>query len=84
MITNLEIARNLSGATRANILMAIDDYIRTYFNDEEIFMAWLEEGVPDGTETYEELEDISAEDFVEMVKLAEKVLTADGIKWREP
>ena len=47
-------------------------------------MAWLEEGVPDGTETYEELEDTSAEDFVEMVKLAEKVLTADGVKWREP
>lgn len=82
MITNLEIASNLSGATRANILMAIDDYIRTYFNDEEIFMEWLEEGVPDGTKTYEELEDTSAEDFVEMVKLAEKVLTADGIKWR--
>lgn len=84
MITNLEIANNLSGATRANILLAIDDYIRTHFSDEEIFMAWLEEGVPDGTETYEELEDTSAEDFVEMVELAEKVLTADGVKWRKP
>lgn len=83
MITNLEIANNLSGATRANILLAIDDYIRTHFSDEEIFMVWLEQGVPDGTETYEELEDTSAEDFVEMVELAEKVLTADGVKWRK-
>ena len=56
---------------RAQILFQLDTYLRESVRDEDLFDRWLEEGVPDGTESWEELEDISIEDFVEMWNLAE-------------
>lgn len=60
---------------RAKILLMIDEYLRQNLTDEDLFDCWLEEGVPDGTESWEELEDISVEDFTEMWNLAERLMT---------
>lgn len=79
----LKRANEMTPDARARMLMRIDSYLREYISDEELFMIWLEEGVPDGTETPEELADISAEDFVEMCHLAERIIQADEEAERE-
>ena len=45
---------------------------------------WLEEGVPDGTGSWRELADVTAEEFAEMWNLAEKLMNeqlADDGGW---
>lgn len=59
---------------RAQILFQLDAYLRENLCDEDLFERWLEEGVPDGTENWEELADIEAKDFTEMWNLAEFLL----------
>lgn len=59
---------------RAQILFQLDTYLRESVYDEDLFERWLEEGVPDGTENWEELVDIEAGDFAEMWNLAEFLL----------
>ena len=54
---------------RAQILFQLDTYLRESLYDEDLFDRWLEEGVPDGTESWEELTDIEAEDFVQATAL---------------
>lgn len=71
------LAKMLPAETRAEILFNLDRFLRQTINDEEIFMTWLEEGVPDGTESAAELADIEAEDFVDMWQLAERLLNEE-------
>lgn len=59
---------------RAKILFQLDTYLRESLYDEDLFDRWLEEGVPDGTESWEELADIEIEVFVEMWNLAERLM----------
>lgn len=82
MMTN-ELAKMLTPQIRADILMALDKYLRQTISDEDIFMAWLEEGVPDGTTDTSELLDIEAEEFMEMWNLAKR-LTNENILAESP
>lgn len=68
---------------RAQILFQLDSMLRNTINDEDIFSAWLEEGVPDGTESWKELVDIEAEDFTEMWNLAESLLNEQAANEEE-
>ena len=68
---------------RAQILFQLDSMLRNTINDEDIFSAWLEEGVPDGTESWKELVDIEAEDFTEMWNLAESLLNEQAANKEE-
>lgn len=72
------LAKYLPAETRAEILLNLDRCLRDHINDEEIFMIWLEEGVPDGTADAAELLDIEVEEFVEMWQLAERLLNEDA------
>lgn len=72
------LAQYLPSEVRAEILFNLDRCLRDNINDEEIFMTWLEEGVPDGTEAASELNDVSLESFVEMWNLARRLLEADA------
>ena len=63
---------------RAQILFQLDTYLRESVYDEDLFERWLEEGVPDGTESWEELADIEIEDFVEMWNLAERLMNTQA------
>ena len=78
MTENIAIA--LEPATRARILMELDHHLRETINNEELFMVWLEEGVPDGTKDWRELADVTAEEFVEMWNLAEKLMNEQLLK----
>lgn len=69
-LTN-DLSRLIPSDLRAKMLLMIDEYLRQNLTDEDLFERWLEEGVPDGTESWEELADIEIEDFVEMWNLAE-------------
>lgn len=71
-------AKYLPAETRAEILLNLDRCLRDHISDEEIFMTWLEEGVPDGTTNAAELLDIEVEEFVEMWQLAERLLNEDA------
>ena len=73
------LARLIPAEARAEILLNLDRFLREAITDEEIFMTWLEEGVPDGTKDASELLDIEAEEFVEMWQLAERLLN----EWAE-
>lgn len=64
-LTN-DLSRLIPSDLRAKMLLMIDEYLRQNLTDEDLFERWLEEGVPDGTESWEELADIEIEDFVEM------------------
>lgn len=66
-----DLSRLIPTDLRAKMLLMIDEYLRQNLTDEDLFDRWLEEGVPDGTESWEELADIEIEDFVEMWNLAE-------------
>ena len=68
------LAQYLPAETRAEILLHLDRCLRNNIYDEEIFITWLEEGVPDGTKEAAELLDIGVEEFVEMWLLAERLL----------
>lgn len=68
------LARLIPTDLRAKMLLMIDEYLQQNLYDEDLFERWLEEGVPDGTESWEELEDTSIEDFVEMWNLAERLM----------
>ena len=61
---------------RAEILLQLDNKLRQEIQDEELFMVWLEEGIPDGVHSVEEIEElgISAIEFAEMWNLAERLL----------
>lgn len=74
---NLMLAKMIPAEARAEILLSLDRFLRQTINDEEIFMTWLEEGVPDGTVEASELEDVEAEEFVEMWQLAERLLNEE-------
>lgn len=68
---------------RAQILFQLDTYLRESVYDEDLFERWLEEGVPDGTESWEELVDIEAEDFAEIWNLAESLLNEQAANEEE-
>ena len=76
MTENIAIA--LEPTTRARILMELDHHLRETITTEELFMVWLEEGVPDGTTDWRDLEDLKVEDFVEMFNLARQLLEQEG------
>lgn len=67
------LAEVMTPEIRAKTLMCLDDYLRGELYDEDLFVRWLEEGVPDGTGSWRELADVTAEEFVEMWNLAEKL-----------
>lgn len=67
------LAEVMTPEIRAKTLMCLDDYLRGELYDEDLFARWLEEGVPDGTGSWRELADVTAEEFVEMWNLAEKL-----------
>ena len=69
-----DLSRLIPTDLRAKMLLMIDEYLRHNLTDEDLFDRWLEEGVPDGTESWEELADIEIEDFVEMWNLAERLM----------
>ena len=75
MTLTLNLARLIPTDLRAKMLLMIDQYLRQNLYDEDLFECWLEEGVPDGTESWEELEDVSIEDFAEMWNLAERLMS---------
>ena len=68
---------------RAQILFQLDAYLRESLYDEDLFDRWLEEGVPDGTEGWEELVDIEAVDFTEMWNLAESLMNEQAANEEE-
>lgn len=76
-LTN-DLSRLIPSDLRAKMLLMIDEYLRQNLTDEDLFERWLEEGVPDGTESWEELADIEIEDFVEMWNLAERLMNAQA------
>lgn len=67
------LAEVMTPEIRAKTLMCLDDYLRGELYDEDLFARWLEEGVPDGTGSWRELADVTAEEFVEMWNLAERL-----------
>lgn len=73
----IDLAKFLPAQTRAEILMSLDQFLRQTINDEEIFMTWLEEGVPDGTSDASELLGVEAEEFVEMWNLASQLVNEE-------
>lgn len=73
----IDLAKFLPAQTRAEILLSLDQFLRQTISDEDIFMAWLEEGVPDGTTDTSELLDIEAEEFVEMWNLASQLVNKE-------
>ena len=79
-----ELAALVNEEIRADMLIRLDNKLRREIQDEEIFMTWLEEGLPDGLHNAAEvLElDISPEEFAEMWNLAERLLNED-LKGRE-
>ena len=77
-IMNNELAALIPSEARAQILFNLDCYLRVDLLDEDLFERWLEEGVPDGTESWEELADIEIEDFVEMWNLAERLMNTQA------
>lgn len=77
-LMTVDLARIMNAEARAKILLNIDTHLRKTINDEYIFENWLMCGVPDGTEKWEELEDIEVEEFVEMWNLAERLLNRDA------
>lgn len=86
MATMTEFHANLLSPTeRAIILFDLDRKVRDVVNDEEIFEEWLIYGVPDGTESWEELTDISKEGFVEMWNLAERLMNCAiaSVDWQD-
>ncbi len=74
-----ELAANIIPELRAQILFNLDRKLRQEIQDEEIFMTWLEEGIPDGTNSEEEVLalDLDPEEFAEMWNLAEDLLNED-------
>ena len=68
---------------RAKILFQLDTYLRESLYDEDLFEHWLEEGVPDGTENWEELLGIETEDFVEMWNFAESLMNEQAANEEE-
>lgn len=73
-LMNHELAALIPSEVRAQILFNLDCYLRADLLDENLFDRWLEEGVPDGTESWGELVDVEAEDFAEMWNLAERLM----------
>lgn len=69
-----ETAAMMNPEVRAKSLMYLDNYLRDELTDEDLFDRWLEEGVPDGTGSWRELADVTAEEFAEMWNLAEKLM----------
>ena len=76
-LTN-DLSRLIPSDLRAKMLLTIDEYLRQNLTDEDLFERWLEEGVPDGTESWEELADIEIDDFVEMWNLAEQLMNTQA------
>ena len=79
-------AAMMNPEVRAKALMHLDGYLRNELTDEDLFDRWLEEGVPDGTGSWQELVDVTAEEFAEMWNLAEKLmneqLAKDDGSWK--
>lgn len=75
-MTDYLLAAHVDRKHRAEILLQLDNKLRQEIQDEELFMVWLEEGLPDGVHSVEEIEglDISAIEFAEMWNLAERLL----------
>ena len=79
-MTDYILAAHVDRKHRAEILLQLDNKLRHEIQDEELFMVWLEEGLPDGIHSVEEIEglDISAIEFAEMWNLAERLLNEDA------
>ena len=79
-MTDYLLAAHIDRKHRAEILLQLDNKLRRELQDEELFMVWLEEGLPDGIHSVEEIEglDISAIEFAEMWNLAERLLNEDA------
>lgn len=78
-MTDYILAAHIDRKHRAEILLQLDNKLRREIQDEELFMVWLEEGLPDGIHNAREIEelDISAIEFAEMWNLAERLLNQD-------
>lgn len=73
-LMNTALAALIPAEVHAQMLLNLDRYLRDNLLDEDLFERWLEEGVPDGTESWEELADVDATEFAEMWNLAEGLL----------
>lgn len=75
-----ELAAPMSAEMRAEILFRLDQKLRREIQDEEIFLTWLAEGLPDDVESVEDVKELhlTAEEFAEMWNLAEDLLNADA------
>ena len=78
-MTDYVLAAHVDRKHRAEILLQLDNKLRQEIQDEELFMIWLEEGLPDGIHNVKEIEElgISAIEFAEMWNLAERLLNQD-------
>ena len=78
-MTDYLLAAHIDRTHRAEILLQLDNKLRQEIQDEELFMVWLEEGIPDGIHNAREIEElgISAIEFAEMWNLAERLLNQD-------
>ena len=79
-MTDYLLAAHIDRKHRAEILLQLDNKLRREIQDEELFMIWLEEGLPDDIHSVEEIEElgISAIEFAEMWNLAERLLNEDA------
>ena len=79
-MTDYLLAAHIDRKHRAEILLQLDNKLRREIQDEELFMIWLEEGLPDDIHSVEEIEElgISTIEFAEMWNLAERLLNEDA------
>lgn len=47
---------------RVDLLKTMDEYIRNNIGDEEILDIWLQYGIPDGTESYDDFEELAEDE----------------------
>jgi hypothetical protein len=48
-------------SVRVDLLRTMDEYIRNNIGDEEILDVWLQYGIPDGTESFDDFYELAAD-----------------------
>ena len=50
-------------SVKVDLLKTMDEYIRNNLGDEENLDIWLQYGVPDGTESYDDFEELAKDEY---------------------
>lgn len=49
-------------SVRVDLLKSMDEYMRNCVGDEEILDIWFQYGLPDGTESYDDFEELAKDE----------------------